>query len=300
MLIYKKRNTFLQGFHPLTSVLLLTLYLAIFIVMENPIYLSIIMISILLLSYEDGSLKDLLDYGKLMLPFVLLIILLNPLLVKNGDTLIYQGKINYPLLGPTRITLEAILYGVLNGIRIICITFVFGFGNLIIHPDRAFAFFSRFLKNSSLLMSMTIRLFPTMMKSYTNIKDVERLRGNLFFHKNLKKTLISHGNIVNILFLSSMEDSSDMAEAMYSRGYGANKKRSSYFKEKFKIEDMIMILIIVIGFIYLIFLKSKGYNKLNFYPIVDNPIEQLTVHGGVFCIILFIPFLLNWGWKTWK
>ncbi|WP_373897892.1 energy-coupling factor transporter transmembrane protein EcfT [Haloimpatiens sp. FM7315] len=297
MLTYRNRNSFLQKLHPLSGVLLIFLYLIVFIIIDNPIYLAIIFSSFLLLSFIDGSLKELLNYGKLIAPFAFMIIVLNPILVKNGQTVIYEGKINYPLLGPVRITLEATLYGLLTGIRVICVTFVFGFGNLVIHPDRAFSYFSRYFKNSSLLMNMTIRLFPSIIKSYENIKSIEKVRGNDISSKNLKKRIISYGNIINILFLSSMEDSSDIAEAMYSRGYGVSRKRNTYFKEKFKLRDMVIIGVTLVGFIYLKFLRDKGLTELSFYPLLENPIRNLNLYGGIFCGILLIPSLISWGWQ---
>lgn len=300
MLTYEKRNNFIQSLHPLASVLLLLLYLIVFVVIKNPIYLFLSMISVLFLAYSNGVLKELYKYIKIIIPFAVLIIILNSLLVKNGDTVIYEGKINYPLFGVIRITLEAILFGVLNGIRITCITLIFGLANLNIHPDRAFAFFSKYIKNSALLMSMTIRLFPNMIRSFESIKEVEKLRGNKLFHKKMKNTIISHGNIVNILFLSSIEDASDTAEAMYSRGYGAHGKRSSYFKENLKSIDIVLIIFTLIGIILSFILTIKGIFNLEFYPKLENPIQCLSFHGMIFCCLLFMPFLISLRWNTWK
>ncbi|KAJ50359.1 energy-coupling factor transport system permease protein [Clostridium tetanomorphum] len=300
MLIYKNRNTFLQKLHPLTGILFLTVYIILFLQINNPIYLFTMLISLLILAYLDGSLKDLFTYGKIILPFALLIVILNPIMVHDGSTVIYEGHINYPVLGPMRITLEAVIYGIFNGIRVMCVTLTFGLGNLIIHPDRAFGFFSKFLKKSSLLMSMTIRLFPTMMTSYENIVNVEKLRGNKMLHKDMKKTIKASGNIVNILFLSSLEDSADMAESMYSRGYGALKKRSSYFHEKFTYRDIAFILIYICIFVYFQYFNFKGFNVLNFYPKVDNPIKALSIEGYILSIMMFVPSLIYWGWKNWK
>lgn len=300
MLLYKNRNTFLQGLHPLAAVILISLYLIMIIVLNNPIYISIAAISILFLAYIDGCLKEVLRYGMLIVPFALLIIILNPLMVKNGETVIYNGKINFPLIGAMRITREALLYGIMSGIRIVYITIVFGFGNLIIHPDRTFGYFSKYIKKSALLMSMTIRLFPTIMTSFENILQVEKLRGNNMEQKGIKNKMKGAGNIVNILFLSSLEDASDMAESMHSRGYGALNKRSSYFKEKLSIYDKMVILFAGSEFIYLRYFIAKGYNKFDFYPKVDNPINLLSTHGLVLCLLLFIPFIINWGWKMWS
>lgn len=301
MLTYKNRNTFLQKLHPLTSVLLIVMYLIVALKVNNPIYLTIIFLSILALGYMDSSLKGILGYGKIMISFAIMIIILNPILVHNGETILYQGSINIPVLGPMIITKEAILYGFLSGFRIVIITTIFGLANLVIHPDRAFGFFAKIFKKSALLMSMTIRLFPTMMKSYENIRQIEKLRGNdLNEKKGIKESVNSKGNMVNILFLSSLEDSEDMAESMYSRGYGCLKQRSSYFKERYNKWDVIMIATCMCTIIYLHYITINGFNTFKFYPKVDSLSNSLTIKGGILCIMTFIPTFVNWGWKNWK
>lgn len=290
----------MQKIHPLTSVFLIATYIIVALKLSNPVYLALIFFSVLLLAYIDNSLKSVLNYGKMIIPFAVMIIILNPILVHNGQTILYQGTFNFPVLGPIIITKEAILFGILNGFRIITITIIFGFGNLVIHPDRAFGFFSKIFKKSALLMSMTIRLFPTMMKSYENISEIEKLRGNELSTKDMKKSIKNSGNIVNILFLSSLEDSQDMAESMYSRGYGAMKKRSTYFAEKYTAWDFTLIFICISILVYLEFITFKGFNSFNFYPKVDGVIEKTTRVGLILCVMTFIPAFINWGWKNWK
>lgn len=300
MFTYKNRNTFLQKLHPLVSIFIIFIYILSFIVVNNPLYLLLILLSLILLSHIDGSIKDLLKYGRLMLPFAILIMTLNPLLVRDGSTILYIGKIKFPVIGSIVITLESIMYGIFSGIKVICITLAFGFGNLIIHPDRSFGFFSKYLKKSSLLMSMIVKMFPNMMKSYENIKEIEKLRGNILVDKKMKNTIKNGGNIVNILFLSSLEDSLDIAESMYSRGYGSCKKRSAYFVERFELKDKILIIILIGLFIGLIVLGYKELFNMSFYPIVDNPYKILSIKGIIFCTLLFIPSIINWWWKNWK
>lgn len=299
MFTYKKRNTFLQNLHPLSGVMLILSYICAFLLIGNPVYLGIILISLLSLSIVDGCFNEVKQYGKLVLPFVVLMMILNPLLVHNGSTVLYKGSINYAVLGPIRITLEAIIYGIFMGIRIICVTTTFGFGNLIIHPDKSFGFFSKYLKKSALLMSMTISLFPILMKSYSNIADVEKLRGNIFNEGTMKRRIKNQGNIVNILFLSSLEDASDMAESMNSRGYGIGK-RSSYFYEKIRKADGVIILVSIVSLIGMKLLRDMGLNEINFYPKVENPFTKVSFQGILICLIFYIPWAVNWRWKRWK
>ncbi|MCX7884202.1 MAG: energy-coupling factor transporter transmembrane protein EcfT [Caloramator sp.] len=300
MLTYKNRNTFLQRLHPVSGLTIILLYLLIFISVNNPIYLLLAALSVVFLAYIDGCMQEILKYGKLIFPFALLIIILNPLMVHNGNTVLYEGHINFPVIGAIRITMEAVMFGILSGIRVIFVTIIFGFGNLIIHPDRMFAFFLKYVKKSALLMSMTLRLFPAIMQSYKNIVDAERLRGSKLFDKKFINKAKSYGNVVNILFLSSLEDSAEMAESMYSRGYGMKLKRTSYFYEKLSFWDVVILIYAICIYIYIIYFLKQGLNRFEFYPTVDNPLRNISYHGILICLLLYIPSLLNWGWKVWK
>lgn len=296
---YRERGTFLQKLHPTAVVMLIGTYIVSFLVIKNPIYLIMVVSSLLVMAILDGSLKEIMDYGKIAAPFVIIMMIVNPLLVRNGSTVLYRGTINFPVIGALRITLEAIVYGIFMGVRIMCVTCAFGFGNMIINADRSFAYFSKYLKKSALLMSMTINLFPRLMREHSRIIEVEKMRGNSPKEGNMRKKIKGQGNIINILFLSSVEDSIDMAESMYSRGYGTGK-RSSYFLEKVRKEDIAMVLISIVLIISLIVLKHKFLDNMAFYPKVSNPVELITSRGVCIIGLFFLPSLVIWRYEKWR
>lgn len=298
MLVYKKRNTFLQNLHPLTGVLLVLVYMFNILFINNPVYIVIIIVSVFLLSIIDGCYKDLLLYIKLMIPIIFFIVILNPFLNHNGNTLIFGTK-SLPIIGSIRITVESLAYGFFMALRMIGVTVVLGFGNLIVHPDRALNFFSKYMGKSALLMSMTFRLFPSILISYNNIIQIEKMRGNDVFHKKLIKRLKNQSNIVNILFLSCLEDAVDMAESMYSRGYGVGR-RSQYFYEKLSKYDKIYMLIYIIIFVLLSVLQIKGYNRFDFFPNLDNPFLNLSGYSLLMIILFYMLAFIDWRWKAWK
>lgn len=298
MLIYKKRDTFLQRLHPLTGFLLVVMYMIGVLVIKNPIYIIVIILSVIALSLIDGSFADIKGYLKMVLPITLIIVLFNTLFTHNGNTAIFVIN-NIPVIGSMRITLEALLYGIAQSIKLIGITLIFGFGNLILHPDRTFSFFSKYIGNSALLMNMTLRLFPTILKSLNNIIEIEKLRGNKLFEKSIRKSVKNQSNILNILFQSCLEDAGDMAESMYSRGYGLGK-RSVYFFEKFSAFDKLFIIIYVLIALAFIFFQYNGYNQMEFYPELSNPFKSTTATGFLLCALFYLPVTINWGWKSWK
>ncbi len=298
MLVYKKRDTFLQQLHPLTGLLLVVIYTAGVLITQNPIYVVLIIFSVIALSLVDGSFVEIKGYLRMILPITILIVIFNTIFNHNGNTVIFA--INHiPLLGSLRITLEAFLYGIVQSIKLIGITLIFGFGNLILHPDRTFSFFSKYIGNSALLMNLTLRLFPAILKSLNNIIEIEKLRGNKLFENSLKRSIKNQSNILNILFQSCLEDAGDMAESMYSRGYGLGK-RSVYFFEKFSAFDKLFNIIFVLIPLVFSFFQYYGFNQMEFYPIFTNPFISVTTIGLVFCTLFYIPVIINWGWKAWK
>jgi energy-coupling factor transport system permease protein len=299
MLVYSKRNSFLQRLHPLTGVMLIITYLMAVLILKNPIYLAIIFFSILFLAYIDGCLKDVFSYLKFIIPVIILVMILNPLMSHNGDTILYKSSISVPIFGVFTISLESILYGLENGVILGVVTVILGFGNLILHPDRTFGFFAKYLKKSALLMSMTIRFFPTLMNSQRNIIEVEKLRGNFTSNKGFAQRIKNQGNIANILFMTSLEDAVDVSESMYSRGFGLGK-RSTYFRERFRKKDLILIFLTITELVYLFYFNQNGLNNMNFYPRCDNPFAILTFQGIVVSMLFFVPFFINWGWNVWR
>jgi len=158
MIIYKNRNTYLQKLHPLTGVLLVVLYIIVILLLNNPIYIMIAIGAVFILSIADGCTNDIFKYTKFIIPASIFIILLNPLLNHNGNTIIFRTNFEISQFNII-ITMEALFYGLIMAMRLIGITAVFALSNLVLHPDRTFSFFSKFMGNSAFLMSMTLRLF---------------------------------------------------------------------------------------------------------------------------------------------
>lgn len=291
MVIYTNRNTFLQRLHPASACILMLLYGGGMLLLNNPIYIALLIIWVLILSHLDGCIKEVLGITKYLLVAALFIIIANPLINHNGSTLIlYVRSIRL------YVTLEALVYGAVMALRLYGITLVLGLSNMILHPDRTFGFFSRFMGKSALLMSMTIRLFPLILNSCRSIIDAERMRGSSVNEKRFLKRIRNQANVITILFMGCLEDAGDMAESMYSRGYGSGK-RSTYFKEKLFGVDIAFIILFFIELVLFIILQAEGYNAMGYYPKLDNPIGQLSVIGIVSSAICGIPAVVNWGWK---
>ncbi len=291
MVFYTNRNTFLQRLHPAVALMLIVFYGGSMLLLNNPIYIAILIGWVTLLSYLDGCLNQVFGITKYLLVAAIFIIIANPLVNHNGNTvLLYVKDIRL------YVTLEALVYGVAMALRLYGITLVIGLSNMILHPDRTFSFFSKFMGKSALLMSMTLRLFPLILNSCRCIIDAEMIRGSSIKEKKFLKRMKNQGNVVTILFMGCLEDAGDMAESMYSRGYGSGK-RSTYFKESLSRVDIAFTILFLLELILFTVIQAGGNNSMNYYPNIDNPFRQLSFIALAYVVLGGIPAAVNWRWK---
>ncbi|MCX7903760.1 MAG: energy-coupling factor transporter transmembrane protein EcfT [Caloramator sp.] len=278
---------FIQRFNTLTNIILILTYIIGFLLVNNILILTVILTSLILLSKVNGICKEIFVFFRFSVFIALIIIIFNLLVNKNGGTRIF-------IFGDFFITLESFYYSLFMTSRLISIMITFAFGNQIINPDDAFNIISKIFGKSSLVMSLVYRLSFSLTNQISNIKEIEFLRGNTFegsFYKRIK----SYGEVVNILFLSSLEDSLELAEAMYSRGYGISK-RSSYRNQNFTFRDYVIILICIILIILLTAYQILGYNSFKFFPEFDNPLKGVTMYDVMILLIFYSLVIINWWW----
>ena len=111
---------------------------------------------------------------RLALPLALLIALINPLVYQGGDTLLIRGG---EFLGHRfDVTLEALLAGLLNGLRIVTLIVAFGLFSAVVDPDEMLKLFRRFSYRSALTASLATRLVPVLARDAFRMSDAARCR----------------------------------------------------------------------------------------------------------------------------
>ncbi len=111
-------------------------------------------------------------------------------------------------------------------------------------------------------VSLTLRYFPDMMRSYTEISQAQQGRG-LDMSKKVK-VIDRIKNIMNIcmpLVFSTLDRIELISNAMDLRGFGKNKKRSWYAQKKMKTIDAVGIVIcalIFLGVLYITVFINHG------------------------------------------
>lgn len=294
---YQEKGLFLQSLHSAVALFYIVTLLVLALVFSHPVYLiGILAVTALAICAADG-LAAWEGYLKFALVMALLVMAVNPLVSRAGQTVLWQGP-HLPVLGRLTVTLEAICYGAAMGVRLLGIISIFCLFNLVVHPDRLLNLLSRFACKSALIVSLTTRLFPVMAASMNSIREVQQLRGVDFQAGTLKERADKYASLLNILLVSSLEDSLQIAEAMQARAFGSGH-RSCYRREFFRPRDGLCLGGSVFSLLFAIYGMTYGYGTYSYYPQLGCLFDGGTAVTVLAAILggLSLPVVLSWGWQ---
>jgi len=299
MFFYQHQDNFMFNFHTGGIILYIGSLVFLASVLTHPLYLAALLSSVVAVAYASHCLRQMKTYFLIAMPMVLLIMIINPLLSREGKTIIWEGPL-LPVLGKLEISLEAILYGGNMGMKLAVIIGAFGLFNLLVDPDKFLSFCSRYVKKSAITISLTTRMLPNMAKRLREIKDVYRTRGvNLSKGSKLQRLKLLPP-LIKVLLLSSLEDTFKVAESMQARGFGS-AQRSCYSREKYKPRDGILYVAVFMVLTAGVLALIKGWGTYIFYPLLA-PVNWDS--GALFLYILIVflllvPVFLTLGCERW-
>ena len=146
------------------------------------------------------------------LPIAIVIALLNPIVSQNGDTLLLRG---WEILGQRfDITLEAVVFGLVAGLRVLVLIAAFGLFNAVVDPDELLRAVRRVSYRSALTASLATRLVPVLVRDAGRMGEAARCRA-----RPAPRTAVARAAIA-----SSLDRAVDVAAALELRGYGSAKR----------------------------------------------------------------------------
>ena len=232
---------------------MLTIIIAMFI--QNPIILLLALFGSILyyaVTFRKISAKMLTFWGLLFL----LISLINPIFSHKGETvlLFINGK---------AITLEALFYGINNGIMILSIMIWFLVFSEIMTSDKVMYIFGKFSPRLALLVSMSLRYIPLYRQRAGIINNAQKTMG-LYKESNIIDNVKGGIRVTSSLITWSLETSVDTADSFAARG-GELKHRSSFSLFKFRKNDTVLIIISIVLFSAVISAQAVGVLSVDYY-----------------------------------
>lgn len=288
-----------ENYHPIVLFIYFISVLVIAMFETNPVILGLTLLGevlfALLLVEKKRFVKDLV----MILPFMLLVALTNPLFSHNGVTPLF-------FLNGNAVTLEAILYGIDIAAMIMAVIYWFKCYQEVFGSDKFLYLFGKIIPKVALVISMTLRFIPLLRRQYKKIADAQKCLGMYEDKSIIDKAKVVMKN-VSILITWSLENSVDTSMSMKARGYGI-KGRTNYHNFKIHKMDKILLIITLLMDVTVFTGMITGNTTFWFYPeitaIKTTPLAFTSYLAHA--VLSFTPFIielkenLKWKYYVWK
>lgn len=176
--------------------------------------------------------------------------LFNLLTAHIGQTVLYILPDTWPLLGGP-LTLEAAVYGLISGLRLVTLLSFYLAFNAIVPVSNLASITPGALHELGLVMLIAITYIPETGRQYQRIRDAQAIRG----HK--LGGLHTWRPILVPLLIAGLERAMNLAETMVARGYGS----TSYISIPLRSRLMLLagLLLVLGGMVVLMWAGSEGW-----------------------------------------
>lgn len=279
-----------RRYHALTLIAYPLLLLLLAVPLQHPLFLGALLSAALFALATHGALRPFFKTMRYVWPWLLLILLLNVLINKNGATVLWKGP-RIPVFGELRVTWEALAYSLVMILRMFIMLAATALYLRWLSPDRALSLFARFAGRSAVTSMLTARLFPYLREQAQTVGDVLQTRGVRLNAGGIKQRLQARKPMVQVLLTSALEGSWQVAEAMEARGFGLGK-RTSYARESWSRQDARVWVPCLLALGLIIALHLQGMLEYSFYPRLPHLFAGgATAVGGavLFAVLLALP-----------
>ncbi len=213
--------------------------------------------------------------ARLTVPLVLLIVLINPLVYREGETLLIRGG---SLLGyRIEITLEAIAYGGAAGLRLFVLALALALFSACVDPDDLLRLVRRVSYRSALTASLATRLAPVLARDALRMGDAARCRPEL----------PARAAVARATLAGALERAVDVAAALELRGY-ASAQRPPRYASPWSRHDVRVAFAAAAIALTAIATRVAGAGEFDAYP----ALEVASVPADVAAIVLLPLFAL--------
>lgn len=297
MLAYREKDNLIHKLHPLAALAHITVIILLSLIFSHPVYLLGLLLAVGTVIIASDNLREWKPYLLISLGMIMVIMLVNAVIVQAGSTVLLYGP-RVPVLGKIRITLEAICYGAGMGIRLLVIISAFCFYTYAVHPDKVLKLFGRIGSKSATAITLATRLFPLMIRDMRRITEVQRCRGVNLDTGSWWQRVKNRLPVINVLLLSSLERSLQLAESMQARGYGSGK-RTCYTRDLWRPRDYLILAAAALSLITGLWAALQGWSGYTYYPVLEKfHLGELKM-AIIVVLTLMVPAALSWGWRKW-
>lgn len=154
--------------------------------------------------------------ARLAVPLALLVALINPLVVRDGLTVFAQlGEV--PPFGQLDLTVEAVVYGALDGLRVLLVILACALFSAAVDPDELLRLLRRVSLRSGLTAVLAVRLVPVLARDARRLEEARRCRPDA----GGGNSAIARLAVLRAVTAGALDRAIDVAATLEVRGYGA-------------------------------------------------------------------------------
>ncbi len=186
------------------------------LIVDHPLLLGALGLAVIAAACAAGVAGQLSRAGRrAILPMLLLTVIINVLVSRGGIT-VFARLGDWGVLGQVNLTVEAVVYGLVLGLRLMVVSLACLLVVCTANPDELLNALRRFSPRSALTASLTTRLVPVLGEDARRLAEAQRCRpdggvGGARGRLSVLRATVS----------GALERSLDVAAVLEMRGYGA-------------------------------------------------------------------------------
>jgi energy-coupling factor transport system permease protein len=248
---------------------------------DSPLVLVAVVVAALAVGGAAGAARQLRRALLLALPFALVIALLNPLVTRNGLTVIARLG-HAPVLGQVDVTLEALVYGAVLGLRALALILCCALYAAVVDPDEVLRLFRRVSFRSALTATLATRMVPVLQRDGRRMADAQRCRPG---------SPPSRVALVRAVAAGALDRAVDVAAALEVRGYGT-ARRPPRVRTPWSRHDVAFAAVTVALLALTLGARLVGAAGFDTYPLVHGDWSASTWALAATLVLLpLVPFL---------
>jgi energy-coupling factor transport system permease protein len=189
---------------------------------QHPVVLASLALVVLAGAARAGVAREVGRTALWMLPWALVIAIINMLVVRDGLTVVARlGEL--PPFGQVDLTLEAFVYGLLFGARLLLVSLVFALFTAAVDPDDLLRVLRRFSVRSALAATLAVRLVPVLAQDAQRVGEARRCRADRGGTGPGARLIV-----LRAVAGGALDRALDVAATLEVRGYGSARRGGAH------------------------------------------------------------------------
>jgi energy-coupling factor transport system permease protein len=249
-------------------------------IVAHPIAVGALALIVLACAAAAGVAGEVARTARWMIPLTLMIVVINAIVVRDGLTVVWRFG-DVPVLGQVDITLEAIVYGLVFGLRLLVVAMAFALLTAAVDPDAMLRAMRRLSVRSALAATLSTRLVPVLARDARRMAAAQRCRPG---------RPPSRAVLLRAVTSSALDRALDLAATLELRGY-AHARRPPRQREPWSRHDLAFAAATVGLLAVAVAARAAGLTDFNAYPSIDGAsLGGVVATSGAMAACALLPF----------